>query len=148
MVRKRSRSAPLICEIDFTGFSVVMVIVVFVPLTFMMSIPPPHGGVSINLPKADHSVAMRRASRDNAMVITITQDGKVYLRSDPVGIEQLPTLIHERLTSGAERKVYLKVDRNAKYGVVLSVLAEVRSAGVERVGFLVARRPPPQTFSP
>ena len=75
------------------------------------------------------------------MVIMITRDGKVCLSFDRVQPEQLPSLIHERLTSGAERKVYLKVDAMAKYRVVIGVLAEVRAAGVDKVAFMVEQRP-------
>jgi len=80
---------------------------------------------------------MPRAYRDDAIVLAIARDGKVYFGADAVRPEQFPALIRDRLTAGAERKIYLKVDRGAKYGVVALVLDEVRSAGVEDIAFLV-----------
>ncbi len=71
------------------------------------------------------------------MVITIAADGKVHFDQELVLPEKLPALIRERLTGSAERRVYLIVDRYAKYRVVILVLAEVRSAGVENIAFLV-----------
>ena len=49
------------------------------------------------------------------------------------------------MSAGAERKVYLKADHHAKYGVVANVLANVRAAGIENIVFLVENYPPPQS---
>jgi len=83
---------------------------------------------------------MRGANREDALVIAVQRDGRIWIDQDRVMLEDLPAKIRERLVGGAERKVYLKVDRAAKYGVVISVLDVVRSAGVENIGFLVYAR--------
>jgi biopolymer transport protein ExbD/biopolymer transport protein TolR len=107
----------------------------------IMSFPDLPVGPWPELPRAKHSVVMPGVDQEDALVIAVTRDGKVYCGADPVSLEQLPIVIRDRLTSGAERKVYLKVDRYARYGVVIGVLAEVRSAGVEKVAFMVEQRP-------
>lgn len=138
MVRKHTKLTPLICTIDLTGFAMVMVTVVFVLLTTLMTLPTTFDcRTGLTLPTAHHLVAMPRANRENAMVITIAADGKVHFDQELVLPEKLPALIRERLTGSAERRVYLIVDRYAKYRVVILVLAEVRSAGVENIAFLV-----------
>ena len=147
MRRNRPRLAPLICTMDFNGFPVVMVPVVFALLMILMVWPVRHHAVSIVLPKAHHTVEMPRANREDAMVITVTRDGKVYLRSDRVEPGLLPAKIREYLSTGAERKVYLKVDAMAKYDVVIRALTEVRSTGVEKICFL-AERSSPLKFEP
>jgi biopolymer transport protein TolR len=90
---------------------------------------------------------MLRENREDAMVIMITRDGKVYFDRNSVTPDMLPALIREGLVGGAERKVYLQVDAMAKYGVVIWVLAEIRSAGVEKVAFIVEQRPPPEMLA-
>ena len=140
MVRKHSRSAPIICTMDFTGFSVVMVIFVFVLLTIMMTFPPPAGGSYVDLPRACHAVDMRNAGREDALIITIPRDGRVYLCGDSMEIDSLAGSIRERLAAGAPWRVYLEVDKRAKYRVVLNVLNAVRSAGFGKVNFLVEKR--------
>jgi len=146
MVQKHSKSAPFICMMDLNGFAVVMATVVFVLMVAFMSWQTPHGGLGVELPRAHHWVRMPRANTVNAVVINITRDCKVYLGADPVPQDEIPTTIRKRLTGGAERKVYLKVDRNAQYGIVMAVLNEVRSAGVEKIGFLVWEVPPAQSL--
>jgi biopolymer transport protein ExbD len=132
---------------DLTNFAVVMATVVFVVLVIFMMEPPSHQGTVVDLPFAHHSLPMRRAMRWDAMVVTILRDGKVYLKQDYTEPGQLPQRIRECLADGAERKVYLKVDRMAKYGDVSLVLAEVRSAGIENIGILVIQSQPPEAPS-
>lgn len=88
-------------------FALVMVIVIFVVLTIVMMSSPvcSGGGVGLDLPKARHPVTMRRSARDDAMVVAITRDSKVYFGADPVRPDDLPVLIRERLTAGTEQKV-------------------------------------------
>jgi biopolymer transport protein ExbD len=125
----------------------MMAIVVFVILAAFMTWSRPCGGVSVDLPLEIHPIAMRRAMRWDAMVIMTTRDGKVFLKSDSTPPGRLPQLIRKCVEEGAERKVYLNVDRLARYGDVLTVLAEVRSAGIENVGFLVRQSQPPEAGS-
>jgi len=107
------------------------------PVMFVDVLGPP-----VDLPKAQHAVLMPHADREDAMVIAITRDGAIYFGSGRVRLKELPTIIGESLAAGAERKVYMKVDRLAEYRVVASVLDQVRFAGVENIGFLVAYVPP------
>jgi biopolymer transport protein ExbD len=141
MVRKRLRSAPLICTIDVSGFAAVMLALLAMFMAPVMFVDVLNGP-PVSLPKAQNAVLMPHAHREDAMVIGIARDGEVYFGSGRVRIEELPAIIGESLAGGAERKVYMNVDRLAEYKVVASVLDEVRSAGVENIGFLVAYTPP------
>ena len=101
MIRKRSKSVPLICAIDINGFAVVMVIFVSFILVIMTSrLPPlyPERYLSVYMPGAHHPVEMPGADLDEAMVIVIARDGKVFFGCDWVEPEQLPALIRARLT--------------------------------------------------
>lgn len=86
MARKPSRSAALYCTIDFSAFGMAMLLVIFMLLTIEMVCSGPHGqrGVGYDLPRAYHASTMERASREDAMVITIVRDWKVFFGSNPV----------------------------------------------------------------
>jgi biopolymer transport protein ExbD len=80
---------------------------------------------------------MRGANREDALQIVLLQDGKLFFGPDQVNADYLTHKIVDRLKDRSfERKVYLTVDKRAKYGTVKRVLDEIRSAGVEKVGFL------------
>jgi len=63
-------------------------------------------------------------------------DGKIFLRQQPIPLEQLTPAIRIALVNGAERHVYIDADRHAKYSTVSQVLDAVKAAGVEKISFL------------
>lgn len=86
---------------------------------------------------------MRGADREDAMTVAILRDDKVFFRNEGVTPDQLPSKIRESISQGSEKEIYIWADARAKYGWVAEVLDNVRSAGVEKIGFLVERRPTP-----
>jgi biopolymer transport protein ExbD len=144
MQSKRHRPNQLICGIDGTPFVLVSVLFFFVLLVFFLTRPTSfHGGVRPILPQADHPVNMGHANREDAMTVSIFRDDKVFFRNERVSPDQLPDRIRESIKQGAEGKVYIRADARAKYGWVAEVIDSVRSAGVEKIGFLVDQRRTP-----
>ncbi len=115
-----------------------MAMVVFVMLLVFMTIPTGHHGVSADLPKVSHPISLPGARREDAMVVTITRDGKVYFGNEQMYFGSLPVKIQERLKDReVERKVYIVADMRARWGTVKATLDGVRSTGIIRVAFLV-----------
>jgi biopolymer transport protein TolR len=100
-------------------------------------------GTPVDLPHVGHPVSMAHADREDAILIAVTRDDKIFFRADKVSLDQLPAKIRESLNQGSEKKVYIRADARAKYVWVAEVLDNVRSTGVERIGFLVDQRRPP-----
>jgi biopolymer transport protein TolR len=145
MRQKHSKSAKLICRIDVTAFAGVMFALVamfLLPATVVTDFRTP----SADLAKVSHPVAMRAALREDALLVAVQRDGKVFFGNDVVPTEGLAAMIKERLSHGAERKVYIRADARANYGTVAGVLDSVRSAGVENIAFLVDERKSPCAY--
>jgi biopolymer transport protein TolR len=142
MLRKSRISPRLFSDFNTLQFASVMAMVVFVVLLIFMTITPPfHSGGSVDLPKVLHPVAMRGADREDAIKVSITRDGKVYLGTEQVWLPDLPSKILVRLKDReVERKVYVVADMRARWGGVKMVLDGVRSSGIIRVAFLVDQR--------
>ena len=141
MICNRADSLKRICKIDATAFACVMVVLIFALLIAQaMSNALPNHGVSIKLPKIGHPLPMHGANREDALVVTIIRNGKVYFGNDQVMIEKLSDKMRERLGNG-ERSVYIEADAYVSYGIVKEVLDEIRLAGIERVAFLTESRP-------
>ena len=79
---------------------------------------------------------MREADQDDAVVVAVTRDGKIYLGSDQLLIDRLSERIQDLLAAKVDKTVYVKSDRRAKYGGVVDVVDTVRSAGVDTLGLL------------
>ena len=63
-------------------FASILVVLVFTVWVFQGMSYHPHHGISVDLPKVLHPVAMRNALREDAMKVTILRDGKVYFGNE------------------------------------------------------------------
>jgi len=79
-------------------------------------------GIAVDMPVAGHAVEMRAADEQNATVVTMTADGRVF-----VGVEPTEPAALSRLS---ERTVYVKADVQAPYQKVLAVLDALRGKSV------------------
>jgi biopolymer transport protein TolR len=141
MLVKSQDASKLFSGIDTTAFASIMVVLVFVELIAGTMSYSPHHGVSIDVPTILRPISMPGALRDDAMLVSITRDGKVYFGSEQIVPDYMAERIQARLTDrDVERKVYIRADARARYGTVKTVLDGVCSAGLLRVAFLVDQR--------
>jgi len=101
----------------------------------MMS-DPPHHGIGVDLYKSQNAERMPAALRDDAMKLFLMRDGVIYFGNHRFAAEDLPKEIHERVQTGAQRKVFLVVDERARFRDVSIVLDDVREAGIWDIAFL------------
>jgi biopolymer transport protein ExbD len=73
------------------------------------------------------------------------------LQADRIEPDQITTKVKDMIADKLDKTVYVKSDRDAKYGVVVMVVDNVRAAGVDSLGLLTEKReehhapaPPPQ----
>ena len=118
-----------------------MVLVVIL-LLFMADTRPHHyRSVPVDMAKVARPVSMRDADREDAMIVSVTRDGRVYFGGEQVPPDALPLKIADRLKDhNVERKVHIKADTRARWGAVKQVLDGVRAVGLLRVAFLVEQR--------
>ena len=79
-------------------------------------------GISVEMPVANHAVEMRAADEQNARVVAVTADGRVF-----VGIEPTEPAALSRLSEGT---VYVKADSRVPYQKVLAVLDALHGKSV------------------
>ena len=117
-------------------------------IIFMVVTPMLQKGVSVDLANVNNPHEMKDADKDDAIVVAVTRDGKIYLGNTQMSKEDLTGQIKDRLSSRLDKTVYVKSDARAKYGDVVAVVDEIRSAGVDQLGLLTekmqkAAAPPP-----
>jgi biopolymer transport protein ExbD len=138
MLSKSGRSLKLISGMDASAFASILIVLVFIVMIFDWTSHTSHHGFGVDIPYASHSVAMPGALREDAMLVTVTRDGRIWFGRDQVAFGDLAGKIQDRLKDrGVERKVYVKVDMRARYGAVKEVLDSVLAAGILRVAFMV-----------
>jgi biopolymer transport protein ExbD/biopolymer transport protein TolR len=120
-------------------------------IIFMVITPMLQKGVSVDMAKAENPRQMPDADKEDAVVLAVTRDGKAYLGSDQVRLEDITTKVKDRISSKLDKTVYVKGDARAKYGDVVNVIDNVRAAGVDSLGLLtekVERRGAPSEAVP
>jgi len=123
-------------DINVTPMADVMLVLLII---FMVVTPMLQKGQSVELARTKNPIDMKEADRDDAVLVTITRDGKLYLGQEKVTVEALATKVNDLLASKLEKKVFVKSDLRAKYGDVVSVVDNIRNAGVDQVGLLTER---------
>src|SRR5687768_5761124 len=125
---KRSR-APL-GEINVTPLVDVMLVLLII---FMVAAPMMTTGVSVDLPRAEARVIELDESK---LVLTITNDEKVYLGDVEVPFDRLEqALLHnERLQN--EDELYVYGDSEVRYGFVVRVYGILQKAGIDKIGIV------------
>ena len=123
------RGAP-IGEINVTPLVDVMLVLLIV---FMVAAPLMTAGVPIDLPQA--SVQPLSADREPIMV-TVDPDGKVFIGEDEVAMEELVPRIGQVAVDGFEERIYVRGDRTASYGAIMTVMGTINAAGYKRLGLV------------
>ena len=107
-------------------------------IIFMVVTPLLQKGVSVDLVRTRNPRNMPDADKEDAIVVAVTRDGKTFLGSDQVA-EDLVQKVQERIANRVDKTVYIKSDSRAKYERVVTVVDEVRSAGVDQLGLITER---------
>ena len=146
----KAKAPNSVSDINVTPLVDVMLVLLII---FMVITPMLQKDISVDMANANNPRPMSDAEKDDAVVIAITRDGKIYLKKDPIALDQVTTKVKEMITNRLNKTVYLKSDARAKYGDVVNVVDAVRAAGVEDLGLLtqkVERRPgfPPTPIPP
>ena len=137
--------------INVTPMVDVMLVLLII---FMVITPMLQKGVSVDLAKTNNPVQMPDADKEDALLVAVTRDGKVFFGSDQIAPDQLTNKIKDKLAARTDKRVFVRADARAKYGTVTEVVDNVRSAGVDQLGLLTEQRkqgagaPPPAATAP
>jgi len=117
-------------------------------IIFMVVTPMLSKGLSVELAKVQNPSDMPDADKDDAVIVGISEAGDVYLGSTKSDISQIADQVRDRISNKLDKTVFVKSDGRAKYGDVVKVVDEIRSAGVDNVGLITdraeqTRRAPP-----
>ena len=83
---------------------------------------------------------MQDADKEDALLVSITRDGKVYFGTEQITTDNLTTKVKDRLANKQDKRVYVKADMRTRFGGVVQVVDSVRAAGVDDLGLLTDQR--------
>jgi biopolymer transport protein TolR len=101
--------------------------------------PPLQKGISVELPVTSNAVPLPDADQENALIVTVTDEGSVYVGIGLTTTAALAERVKGGLSDRTEKKVYIKADARTPYASVARVLEALRTAGVEAPNLLTAQ---------
>jgi biopolymer transport protein ExbD/biopolymer transport protein TolR len=134
---KHKKMAGVNSDINVTPMVDVMLVLLII---FMVITPMLQKGVSVNMAKTENPIKMPEADKEDSLIVAIMRDGKIYFNSDAVTAEALTDKVKDKLANKSDKRIFVKADAGAKYGDVVSVVDNVRSAGVDQLGLLTEER--------
>jgi len=117
-----------LAEINVTPFVDVMLVLLII---FMVTAPMLTQGVEVDLPETKAVETLPEDS--DTVVLHVLKDGTIKLDKYVVKVDELGNYL-KRMQFEKGKLLYLQADKDVAYGVVVKVMAEVRDAGVQKLG--------------
>ncbi|GAM96450.1 tol biopolymer transport system, tolR protein [alpha proteobacterium U9-1i] len=127
---RRSARRGRLSEINVTPFVDVMLVLLIV---FMVTAPLLTVGVPVELPRTE---AKQLESETDPLSISIKADGTVYVQETVVTREELVAQMRAISREGYDRRVFIRADATADYGLVADVMARLSSSGFRNLGLV------------
>ncbi|MFH1027853.1 MAG: protein TolR [Pseudomonadota bacterium] len=120
----------VMAEINVTPLVDVMLVLLVI---FMVTAPMMQQGVQVNLPKAN-TKAMTQA--EETVIVTVEKTGKLFINKDEITGDSLKSRLTTMFAGRGKKEVFLKADAGVPYGDVVRAMADIKGAGIERLGMV------------
>lgn len=125
-----TNSDRLMSDINVTPFVDVMLVLLII---FMVTAPMMMQGVDVTLPQTTSEPLI--AKKEN-LIITINTKNQIFINDYQIGLDNLQEKLKNILEGRENREVYLRADQDISYGFVVRVMAEIKAAGVDKLGMV------------
>jgi biopolymer transport protein ExbD/biopolymer transport protein TolR len=141
----KPKAPPVMASPNVIPMADIMLVLLII---FMVVTPMLQKGVSVDMAKVNNAEDMQNADKDDAIILAVTRDGKMYLGSKQIALSEITTSVKDQIANRLDKTVFVRSDARAKYGDVVKAVDEVRSAGVDNLGLLTEKNqksgaPPP-----
>jgi biopolymer transport protein TolR len=144
-IATRNEGVKVNSNINVTPMVDVMLVLLII---FMVITPMLQKGVTVDLAKVNNPEQMPDADKEDALLVAVMRDGKVFLGNDQIAVDQLTNKIKDRVAARTDKRVFVRADQRAKFGSVVEVVDNVRAAGVDQLGLLTDQRKNTSTNPP
>jgi biopolymer transport protein ExbD len=135
--RKKKAIPSVKADINVTPLVDVMLVLLII---FMVVTPMLTRGKDVPLPKAKYFIAEKDSG--NQIIVSVDQDGSLYLGKDYVGFvsvegahtQTLTDRLTQQLRDDSSVPIVIKADQRLHYKLVREVFEAVHDAGAEEIG--------------
>jgi biopolymer transport protein TolR len=123
-------SKRLLSEINVTPLVDVMLVMLII---FMVTAPMMKHGIDVNLPQ---TTAKPIKSDEERLIITVRKDGRVFIDDIETPLGTLGEKLQHIFSNRTNKEAFLRADAGIPYGRVVEVMAEIKRAGVNKLGMV------------
>jgi len=129
-IGSRENRSGAMSQINVTPLVDVMLVLLVI---FMVTAPMMQQGVQVNLPKTE---AKSLSTDQETVVVSVDKAGRVFINSAETSHSDLTAKLAAIFENKAKKEVFLKADTDVPYGEVVKTMAEIKGAGIERLGMM------------
>ncbi len=108
-------------------------VVLVLLIIFMVTAPMLQMGIDVNLPKAK---SQNVDVTEEKVILTIDGAKGIFVNKTKIPLAELGLRLEGVFADRNERELYLRADRTVPYGFVVEVMAEIRKAGIDKLGMI------------
>ncbi len=120
----------LVSDINVTPLVDVMLVLLII---FMVTAPMMTQGLEVDLPE---TTAKSLRQREEPVIITLDKHGKIMLGKIEVSQPMFRQQLEKLYGTDTEQPIFLKADKNVAYGIVASLMADIKDAGFDKLGMI------------
>lgn len=124
----------LVSDINVTPLVDVMLVLLII---FMVTAPMMTQGLNVDLPETT-SKSLRQ--EEKPIVVTINKDGETSIQNIPMIRAVLVEELQKNFAANKDQPIFLKADKNVTYGNVVTVMADIKNVGFDKIGMIT--KPP------
>ncbi len=117
-------------DINVTPLVDVMLVLLII---FMVTAPMMMQGVEVNLPQ---TTAKSIKTREDPLFLSINKRREIFLEDRQIKMKDLENKMKTIFKYRRNKEVLLRADREVPYGFVIQVIAEVKRAGIDKLGMV------------
>jgi len=121
---------PLLSDINVTPLVDVMLVLLII---FMVTAPMMMHGVKVDLPRTE---SKNIKTEEDPLLLTITKKGDIFIEEYKVDYKDLKGKLEKIFANRASKELLLQADKEVAYGVVMRAMAQVKEAGITKVGMI------------
>ncbi|MBI4237855.1 MAG: biopolymer transporter ExbD [Deltaproteobacteria bacterium] len=138
--KNNGRGHQALAEINITPLCDVLLVLLII---FMVTAPLLSQGIDVHLPQA--KAPQIQQDRED-MILSLRKEGDNFTlflgdQPTPIGIQSLEQELKDRFANRDEKDLFLKADRDVRYGDVARIMAIAKLAGVQRIGMMTQPEP-------
>jgi len=119
-----------ISEINVTNLVDVTMVLLII---FMITAPLMRSGMQVDLPESKTTDLKQK----EGIIVTLKKDGIILVDEKTVPADQLVTVLSRMVAAQGDQTVLLHADKAVPYGNVISVMDDIKQAGINHLGLVL-----------